>query len=80
MFTSLAASTLTPLSRETDQASTITHAPTPHDIAPTFHHRGLGDLDFKEPIRLLTPEPEVTHVTLQPGTDQFVVYGSDGLW
>ncbi|KAL6764613.1 phosphatase 2C-like domain-containing protein [Haematococcus lacustris] len=42
--------------------------------------RGLGDLDFKEPVPLISAQPEVTHVTLRPSVDEFVVYGSDGLW
>eukprot|EP00197_Chlamydomonas_leiostraca_P003898 CAMPEP_0202868696 /NCGR_PEP_ID=MMETSP1391-20130828/11018_1 /ASSEMBLY_ACC=CAM_ASM_000867 /TAXON_ID=1034604 /ORGANISM="Chlamydomonas leiostraca, Strain SAG 11-49" /LENGTH=579 /DNA_ID=CAMNT_0049548895 /DNA_START=94 /DNA_END=1833 /DNA_ORIENTATION=+ len=42
--------------------------------------RGLGDLDFKEPAPLISPQPDVTATALQPGVDSCVVYGSDGLW
>jgi serine/threonine protein phosphatase PrpC len=41
--------------------------------------RGLGDLDFKE-RSLLTCEPEVVAVLLQPFVDVFSVFASDGVW
>ncbi|KAK9794905.1 hypothetical protein WJX73_003566 [Symbiochloris irregularis] len=41
--------------------------------------RALGDLDFKEPQRLVESRPEVSHYGLQPG-DAFVIAASDGLW
>lgn len=42
--------------------------------------RGFGDPEFKMPRRLITPDPDVTVVKLQPGTDRFVILGSDGLF
>ena len=41
--------------------------------------RGLGDRDYKDE-NLLTCEPEVTSVSLQPHLDTFSVLASDGLW
>lgn len=41
--------------------------------------RGLGDLDFKEKS-LLTCEPEVVAILLQPFVDTFSIFASDGVW
>lgn len=41
--------------------------------------RSLGDLDFKEPHRLVSGDPEVGVVRLTPG-DAFLLLASDGLW
>ena len=41
--------------------------------------RSLGDLDFKEPLPLVTADPSVSLHVLRPG-DAFVVLASDGLW
>eukprot|EP00891_Asterochloris_glomerata_P003379 jgi/Astpho2/3379/Aster-x1143 len=41
--------------------------------------RGLGDLQFKEPVRLVEATPEVTSMQLQP-THQFIMMGSDGVF
>lgn len=42
--------------------------------------RALGDIDYKEPRPLMTAVPDVSHWPLQPSTDRFVIYASDGLW
>ncbi|KAL3144636.1 hypothetical protein ABBQ38_001995 [Trebouxia sp. C0009 RCD-2024] len=41
--------------------------------------RSFGDLDFKEPCRLVECEPDVNHWQLQEA-DSFAVLASDGLW
>ena len=38
-----------------------------------------GDINFKDPMRLVECEPDVRRVRLQP-SDEFVVMASDGLW
>ncbi|PSC67886.1 phosphatase 2C 24 [Micractinium conductrix] len=42
--------------------------------------RALGDPDFKEPRRLVEAAPDVARVELRPGSDTFVLLGSDGLF
>ena len=42
--------------------------------------RSVGDVEFKEPVPLLTAEPEVTSTHLVPHDDKFVIYASDGGW
>eukprot|EP01026_Neomeris_dumetosa_P047277 TRINITY_DN4055_c0_g1_i2.p1 TRINITY_DN4055_c0_g1~~TRINITY_DN4055_c0_g1_i2.p1 ORF type:complete len:397 (-),score=48.23 TRINITY_DN4055_c0_g1_i2:820-2010(-) len=41
--------------------------------------RALGDLDFKEPQRVVECEPDVHHRSIQD-EDNFVIMASDGLW
>lgn len=41
--------------------------------------RSLGDIDFKEPVPLVTANPDLSKTVLQPH-DSFVVVASDGLW
>ncbi|NBK23442.1 MAG: protein serine/threonine phosphatase 2C family protein [Spirochaetia bacterium] len=57
-------------------------APPPHThTRPCFPRcRSVGDIEFKEPLPLLTARPDVTATSLQPGADQFVIYASDGVW
>lgn len=40
--------------------------------------RSFGDIDFKEPLHLVTATPDVAQQKLRPG-DAFVVLASDGL-
>lgn len=41
--------------------------------------RALGDLDFKEPLKLVEGEPDVGHWRAQ-ADDSFIIMASDGLW
>ncbi|KAK9822523.1 hypothetical protein WJX74_000939 [Apatococcus lobatus] len=41
--------------------------------------RGFGDIDHKEPKRLVSCEPDVNRRKLMPG-DAFIIVASDGLW
>ncbi|KAL4420335.1 hypothetical protein ABPG77_010240, partial [Micractinium sp. CCAP 211/92] len=42
--------------------------------------RALGDPDFKQPRRLVEAEPDVARLELRPGSDAFLLLGSDGLF
>lgn len=42
--------------------------------------RGLGDVGMKEPVALVSCEPDITMTALVPVRDSFVVLASDGLW
>lgn len=42
--------------------------------------RALGDVDYKEPRELISAQPDVSYIRLQPGNDTFVIYATDGLW
>lgn len=41
--------------------------------------RGFGDRDFKE-RQLISAEPDMSALLLQPGRDTFTIHASDGLW
>eukprot|EP00887_Chlorella_sp_A99_P004425 scaffold30.g4425.t1 len=42
--------------------------------------RALGDPDFKVPRRLVEAEPDVARVDLRPGSDQFLLLATDGVF
>jgi len=41
--------------------------------------RSFGDLNFKQPIAVVTAEPEIKHWKLS-NKDQFLIMASDGIW
>lgn len=42
--------------------------------------RGFGDLDYKQPVAVVSAVPDVTFRTLNLREDSFIMLGSDGIW
>ena len=60
--------------------NSVSHTNSCSHLCSSRPHRSIGDLIYKEPCPLLIARPEVRATPLQPGTDEFVIYASDGVW
>eukprot|EP00927_Polykrikos_kofoidii_P021720 TRINITY_DN20478_c1_g1_i1.p1 TRINITY_DN20478_c1_g1~~TRINITY_DN20478_c1_g1_i1.p1 ORF type:complete len:637 (-),score=127.12 TRINITY_DN20478_c1_g1_i1:151-2061(-) len=42
--------------------------------------RGFGDLEYKQPVVIVSPVPEISFRVLDLREDSFIIIGSDGIW